>query len=70
MRGEKARVLEIVGDWCESLHVCARFCKIVEEEGFKCKEIQGMNLNPRKLYLMFGLKKKPYSIHGFCLWLV
>ena len=30
-RGEKARVLEIVGDWCESLHACLRSCK--KEEG-------------------------------------
>ena len=28
---EKVRVLEIVGDWCESLHVCSRSCK--KEEG-------------------------------------
>ena len=26
-RGEKARVLKIVGDLCESLHVCARLLK-------------------------------------------
>ena len=31
-RREKAKVLEIVGYWCESLHVCVRFFKIVEEE--------------------------------------
>ena len=33
---------------------------IKEEEGskgIKFQEIQGMNLNPRKLYLMFGLEK-------------
>ena len=31
VRERKARVLEIVGDWCESLHVCSRSCK--KEEG-------------------------------------
>ena len=31
VRGEKARVLEIVGDLCKSLHVCSRSCK--NEEG-------------------------------------
>ena len=30
-KGEKVMVLEIVGEWCESLHVCARSCK--KEEG-------------------------------------
>ena len=28
-----------------------------QEEGKEFQEIQGMNLNPRKLYLMFGLEK-------------
>ena len=25
--------------------------------GFKCKGVSGKNLNPRKLYLIFGLEK-------------
>ena len=34
------------------------------------QEIQGMNLNPRELYLMFRLQKKTKTIHMFFLWLV
>ena len=40
-RGEKARVLEIVGDWCESLHVCARLLK-KKARASKDKRFQGV----------------------------
>ena len=51
VRREKARVLEIVGDLCKSLHACSRSCK--KEEGKRLRlQVQGdlrQEPNPRFL---------------------
>ena len=55
----RASVEEKSRFWWEIIPISG-FQVIKEEEGSQGKEfqeIQGMNLNPRKLYLMFGLEK-------------